>query len=107
VGHRTPSGELVPGTSNNDFSAVDRPGFHPIMGGDSSSGVFVPTFGYYVGPAARIESEVNGVIVQARVVPWSQNPNIVAFWFPQEVVPNANVLGIPHAYDARGGLLTR
>jgi hypothetical protein len=107
VGHRTASGELIPGTSNNDFTATDRPGFHYIMGGDASRGVFVPAFGYYVGPAARIEARVQGTTVQARVVPWSQNPSIVAFWFPQEVVPNANVLGVPNAFDAQGNLLTR
>ena len=107
VGHRTPSGELVPGTSNNDFSDGARPGFHHITGGDSTTGAFVPAFGYYVGSAARIESVVEGKTVQAQVAPWSENPSIVAFWFPQDVVPNANVLGVPDAYDAQGKLLPR
>jgi hypothetical protein len=107
VAHRTLSGELLHGTANNDFSAGVRPGFHQVMGGDSSSGVFVPAFGYYVGPAARIEAEVKGVIVQARVVPWSEKSSIVAFWFPEDVLPDATLLGRPNAYDAQGGLLTR
>jgi hypothetical protein len=77
------------------------------MGGESSSGVFVPCFGYYVGPAERIESKVNGVVVQARLAKWSQNPSVVAFWFPQDVVPDENLLGIPQAYDAKGNVLTR
>jgi hypothetical protein len=40
--------------------------------------------------------------VRAQIAPWSENPNIVVFWFTQGDVPQAELLGRPAAYDAQG-----
>jgi hypothetical protein len=108
AGHRTPSGEVVPGVANNETRGIlaETPGFHSIMGGNDETGVFLPAFGYYSGPAARIEATVQGKTVRARVAMWSVKKDIVIFWFPQEAVPDARLLSRPVAYDAKGNRLS-
>jgi len=107
-GHRTPSGKLVPGIVDNDTSRPAlEPGFHPIMGGNSETGVFVPAFGYFVGDAARIDAVVSGKLVQARCARWSEDPSVTAFWFPPGLVPSADLLTRPIAYNALGKPLAR
>jgi hypothetical protein len=97
-GHRTPSGKLMPGTLNNDTNRPAlEPGFHPIMGGNSETGVYVPAYGYFVGDAKRIEALVSGKIVEANCARWSEDPSVMAFWFPPDLVPDANLLGRPFA----------
>lgn len=109
VAHRTPSGDVVALTSSSDFVNSERPGFHYIQGGLHShgSGVFIPAFGYYVGPADRIEAEVDGRTVRARVVPWSHDSSVKAFWFTQDLVPNASLMSVPTAFDAQGNKLAK
>jgi hypothetical protein len=103
-GHRTPSGYVRDGIANNDFQNENggRPGFHHISGGSDDTGTFTPAFGYYVGPAARIEARVLGRTVRARTAEWSEDKNIKLFWFPEDLVPDADLLGRPTAYDAQG-----
>lgn len=102
-GWLSPPGDLIGGIQNSELRrAGDAPGFHPIMGGDSALGTFTPAFGYFVGPAARIEAKVLGRTVRAQVAVWSENPDVRAYWFPEDAVPDAELLGRPVAYDAEG-----
>ncbi|MEU3649850.1 hypothetical protein AB0E59_41220 [Lentzea sp. NPDC034063] len=105
---RTPSGDVVPVTSSSDFVNSDRPGSHFIRGGlySHNGSVFIPAFGYYVGPADRIEAEIDGTTVRAQMVPWSHDSSVKAFWFPQELISNANLMSSPSAFDAQGNRLT-
>jgi hypothetical protein len=107
AGRMSSSGYLRGGIANNDFHNEngDRAGFHHIMGGSDDTGTFTPAFGYYVGPAARIESRVLGKTVRANVTPWSEDPNVKLFWFTEGVVPDAELLGRPTAYDSMGNRL--
>ncbi|GAB3894402.1 hypothetical protein GCM10029964_072810 [Kibdelosporangium lantanae] len=103
VAHLDQHNDLKQGLANNEFRrAADAPGFHPIMGGNSESGVFVPTFGYFVGPAAQIRATVLGRTVRAQMATWSEDPTVHAFWFTQDQVPDQDMLGRPVALDANG-----
>lgn len=75
------------------------------MGGNNETGVFLPAFGYFSGPAARIEATVSGRTVRAHIAKWSIKDNVVIFWFPQQAVPDARLLARPVAYDAKGNRL--
>jgi hypothetical protein len=82
----------------NETSGSDKaPGFHAVTGGLNADGHDVPTFGYYVGPAAKITSSA-GVAHQAR---WSADPNVVVFWFDLGAPDPARL----KAYDAAGNKL--
>ncbi|GLY36619.1 hypothetical protein Amsp01_026430 [Amycolatopsis sp. NBRC 101858] len=82
----------------NETSGSDKaPGFHAVTGGLNANGHDVPTFGYYVGPAAKITSSA-GVAHQAR---WSADPNVVVFWFNLGTPDPARL----KAYDAAGNKL--
>jgi hypothetical protein len=82
----------------NETSGSDKaPGFHAVTGGLNADGHDVPTFGYYVGPAAKITSSA-GVAHQAR---WSVDPNVVVFWFDLGAPDPARL----KAYDAAGNKL--
>ncbi|WNM40157.1 hypothetical protein RMN56_01995 [Micromonospora halotolerans] len=106
AGRRSPAGELTTDFLVNDVSGSDRrPGFHQI-GYDSQGPVPanapVPTFGYFVGPAARIVGTVDGRHVEARLARWSEDPRLVIFWFdPGALAPGEPLDGIS-ARDARG-----
>ncbi|KAB1915508.1 hypothetical protein [Micromonospora sp. AMSO31t] len=106
AGRRSPAGELTTDYLVNDVAGSDRrPGFHQI-GYDPQarvpSAVPVPTFGYFVGPAARIVGTVDGRHVEARLARWSEDPRLVIFWFdPGVLAPGEPLDGIV-ARDARG-----
>ncbi|MEV4312031.1 hypothetical protein [Actinocrispum sp. NPDC049592] len=100
--HMTASGPRSGVLNNETQRAGDAPGFHPIMGGGSETGTFLPVFGYFVGPAARIETKVLGKTYRARLARWSENPSVVVFWWPREAVPDQELLSKPVAYDANG-----
>ena len=100
--HMTASGPSSGVLNNETQRAGDAPGFHPIMGGNTETGTFLPVFGYFVGPAARIEAKVLGKTYRAQFARWSENPSVVVFWWPQDVVPDQELLGRPVAYDANG-----
>jgi hypothetical protein len=62
----------------NETAGSDKaPGFHAVTGGLNVDGHDVPSFGYYVGPAAKITGST-GLAHQAR---WSADPKVVVFWF--------------------------
>ncbi|MEU1966029.1 hypothetical protein ABZ541_18590 [Micromonospora sediminicola] len=106
AGRRLPAGELVSDYLVNDVAGSDRrPGFHEI-GYDQQRRVPadlpLPTFGYFVGPAARIVGTVDGRQVDARLSRWSEDQRVVIFWFdPASLAPGTPLDGIV-ARDARG-----
>ncbi|HET6286018.1 MAG TPA: hypothetical protein VFG15_04605 [Amycolatopsis sp.] len=108
VAYRTQAGEYDALLASNEFKGSDRSfGFHAVDGGDVIRGTFVPVFGYFAGPAARITSTVRGKPVEAKAIPWSEDPSIVIFWFDGTQVESAGVLTPLVAYDARGQRLTK
>ncbi|RIV39996.1 hypothetical protein [Micromonospora radicis] len=105
AGRRTPDGELVAEYLANDVEGSDRrPGFHQIGYEPSTEPLPadpVPTFGYFVGPAVRIVGRVGKVSVPAKLARWSEDPDVVIFWFPpQSLSPGQRLDGIL-AWDAQ------
>jgi hypothetical protein len=75
--------KLAPCTNTFDDVPLDNsPGFHSIELPSNSSGVNFPMYGYYVGPAATITVKSRGKIVTAETATWSEDPDVVFFWFP-------------------------
>ncbi|WP_433286750.1 hypothetical protein [Micromonospora sp. CA-244673] len=105
-GRRSPTGELTTDYLINDVAGSDRrPGFHEIgydPQGRVPSDTPVPTFGYFVGPAARIVGTVDGRHVEARLARWSEDQRLVIFWFDPGVLAPATPLDGIVARDARG-----
>jgi hypothetical protein len=89
--------------ATNEFKGSDRSfGFHATDGGELIEETFIPVFGYFAGPAASITSTVRGKTVTAKTTVWSEDPNVVFFWFDQADVPSSDVLTPLIAYDAKG-----
>ncbi|TDB70025.1 hypothetical protein [Micromonospora sp. KC723] len=109
AGRRTAGGKLTSDHLINDVEGNDRrPGFHQI-GYDQSGGrpslTSLPAFGYFVGPAERIVGTVDGRQVTARQARWSEDPEVVIFWFdPEQLAPGVELDGII-ARDAGGRTL--
>ncbi|MGY0007021.1 hypothetical protein [Micromonospora sp. I033] len=106
AGRRSPAGELTSDFLVNDVAGSDRrPGFHQIgydQHGRVPTDAPVPTFGYFVGPAARIVGTVDGRQVEARLARWSEDARLVIFWFdPAVLAPGTPLDGIV-ARDGRG-----
>ncbi|MEU8373866.1 hypothetical protein AB0C22_12165 [Micromonospora sp. NPDC048894] len=106
AGRRTSAGELIDDIVVNDVRGSDRrPGFHEIGYDDATPSdvrPVVPTFGYFVGPATRIVGTAAGRQVDARLVRWSTDPDLVIFWFdPADLTPGVRLDGIV-ARDAAG-----
>lgn len=98
AGRRAPGGRLTSDFLVNDVSGSDRrPGFHEI-GYDQQrvpADASIPTFGYFVGPAARILGTVDGRQVEAKLSRWSEDPQVVIFWFdPRTLTPGTPLDGI-------------
>ncbi|MEU7617116.1 hypothetical protein AB0B27_13625 [Micromonospora rifamycinica] len=109
AGRRTPAGDLTDDIVVNDVRGSDRrPGFHEIGYDDATPSAArppVPTFGYFVGPVTRIVGTVDGRQVDARLAPWSTDPELVIFWFdPADLAPGVRLDGIV-ARDRTGRLL--
>ncbi|MEH0982281.1 hypothetical protein [Micromonospora sp. CPCC 205556] len=104
AGRRAAGGELTSDFLVNDLEGSDRrPGFHEI-GYDQSGPARppVPTFGYFVGPAERIVGTVDGRRITARLARWSEDRQVVIFWFdPAVLAPGVRLDGIV-ARDAQG-----
>ncbi|WP_433496121.1 hypothetical protein ACQP26_10330 [Micromonospora sp. CA-248089] len=105
AGRRAPDGRLTSDFLVNDVSGSDRrAGFHEI-GYDQQrapADTSVPTFGYFVGPAARIVGTVDGRQVDAKLARWSEDPQVVIFWFdPETLTPGTPLDGIT-AQDSKG-----
>ncbi|RSD25840.1 hypothetical protein [Amycolatopsis eburnea] len=92
----------------NEFRGSDRSfGFHATDGGELSGDEVIPVFGYFAGQAARITTTVHGKTVDASLARWTEDPNVVVFWFDPVAVPNSAVLTPLIAYDAAGKRLTK
>ncbi|WP_409183882.1 hypothetical protein F9C11_05850 [Amycolatopsis sp. VS8301801F10] len=102
-----PDGNLRPLYLANDSDGMDRSfGFHATSGGTIVSDIWVPVYGYFSGPAARIETTVDGRTVPAHTARWSEDPDVVVFWFDQDDVPSAERATPLVAYSADGKRLT-
>ncbi|MFG1881640.1 hypothetical protein [Micromonospora sp. NPDC049102] len=103
AGRQAPDGTVSTDILVNDVEGADRsPGFHQIGYEESESAFPVPTFGYFVGPAARIIGTVDGRQVDATVARWSLDKQVVIFWFdPTTLTPGARLDGIV-AHDSAG-----
>jgi hypothetical protein len=90
--------ELVDAVMSNETEGSDKaPGFHAVQKRMEIDQGVTPTFGYYVGPAAKITAEVRGKTVTA-----SQSPlddSIQVFWFDADGIEDLR------AYDAGGARL--
>lgn len=99
---RDQPGHLTATVVSNQPRGNDRsPGFHAVWTGGSELGHLAPTFGYYVRPATKITAKVGGRTVEARQATWSEDPQVVIFWF-DSVQPGAGVPSNLSAYDADG-----
>ncbi|WP_328605699.1 hypothetical protein OG943_37770 [Amycolatopsis sp. NBC_00345] len=103
---------LHPVYDANEVNGADRSfGFHATSGGLIAGAdvaqVAVPVLGYFAGPAGRITSTVRGKPVEAHLAKWSEDPNVVFFWFDPVQVPSADVLTPLVAYTAGGTRLTK
>ncbi|MEV6302715.1 hypothetical protein AB0M02_25105 [Actinoplanes sp. NPDC051861] len=72
--------------SSDSGSGRMAPGFHAVRAGRVQQGRTTPTFGYYVGDAARITARdaANGEIVEARRSAWTgfgKSDKAQIFWF--------------------------
>lgn len=107
AGVRDATGSVTDVYLGNQTSGSDvAPGFHSLNGTLNAAGTFIPTFGYYVGPAAKITTTVHGQTVQAHLAQWSENSAVKILWFAQQDVPDSNLMTPPKAYDAAGNLLS-
>ncbi|SBT38678.1 hypothetical protein [Micromonospora auratinigra] len=109
AGRRAADGRLTSDFVVNDTEGNDRrPGFHQIgydQPGPIRTSPAVPTFGYFVGPAKRIVGTAAGREVEARLVRWSRDGQVVIFWFdPAQLRPGTSLDGIA-AVDAHGRTL--
>jgi hypothetical protein len=79
----------------NETAGSDKAvGFHAVQGSMEIDQGVTPTFGYYVGPAAKITAKVGGKTVTASQATLSGS--IQVFWLD---AANVKILA---AYDAKG-----
>ncbi|WP_206784054.1 hypothetical protein [Amycolatopsis sp. MtRt-6] len=99
AGARDAAGGLTNLVATNETSGSDKaPGFHAVSGGMTVNGHEVPSFGYYYGPAAKITGRIWGTTGVAHQARWSEDPNVVVFWFDPGVADPENL----QAFDAAG-----
>lgn len=107
TGRLSDTGKLFADYVTNDVKGSDRsPGFHQIgydPSGTPPDASSIPTYGYFVGPAHRIEGVVKkGKTVAANIASWSERTDVKIFWFdPASLPPGQRLEGI-HAYDITG-----
>jgi hypothetical protein len=83
----TDDGRLAPCTNTFDDVAPDNsPGFHSIELPTNIDGFDFPMYGYYVGAASTITVKSRGKVVTAKSARWSENSDVVLFWFPLDQV---------------------
>ncbi|MEV7043797.1 hypothetical protein [Amycolatopsis sp. NPDC051061] len=94
--------------ATNEVRGSDRSfGFHATDGGEVLQDQLIPVFGYFAGPAARITTTVHGKTVEASLTKWTEDPNVVFFWFDPVAVPDSASLTPLIAYDPNGQRLTK
>jgi hypothetical protein len=101
-----PSGELEPLYTANETEGSDRsPGFHAVSASQVIDDATMPAFGYYVGSAAKITGRAGGRTVTAQQARWSEDRNVVLFFFDPRSVPPGSDLTRLTAFDANGDRL--
>lgn len=87
----------------NETEGRDRSaGFHTGEAAMTVDGADTPAFGYFVGPAARITTTVHGRRTSAHLAAWSEDPQVIFFWFDlTTVAPGVPVADLT-ATDAAG-----
>jgi len=105
-GRRLADGSLQPDVLANESTGSARAeGFHAAQAPMTVEGRATLAFGYYSGPATRITVQASGKRIDAMRAAWSEDPSIVLFWFPPELVkPGGKPSGLT-AYDRDGGKL--
>lgn len=105
-GRRLADGSLRPEVLANESAGSARAeGFHAAQAPMAVEDRTTMAFGYYAGPATRITVRVAGRPIDAQQATWSEDPSIVLFWFPPDLVkPGAKPSGLT-AYDRDGGKL--
>ena len=105
-GWRLADGSLRPDVLANESAGSARAeGFHAAQAPMAVEDRITMAFGYYAGPATRITVRVAGRPIDAQQATWSEDPSIVLFWFPPDLVrPGAKPSGLT-AYDRDGGRL--
>ncbi|MEV6640997.1 hypothetical protein [Amycolatopsis sp. NPDC051371] len=94
--------------ATNEVRGSDRSfGFHATDGGEVLQDQLIPVFGYFAGPATRITTTVHGKTVEAALAKWTEDPNVVFFWFDPVAVPDSASLTPLIAYDQNGKRLTK
>ncbi|GAA1615474.1 hypothetical protein [Actinoplanes couchii] len=104
--------DFRPEIVSTDPPGADRlsPGFHAVRAGRLLGDRTTPTFGYYVGDAAKITARDTGTgaTVAAKRAPWTafdEESNTQIFWFDfPPGSPPATLTDIT-AYDAKGAKL--
>jgi hypothetical protein len=106
LGRRLTTGALTKDVMANESEGSDRvPGFHAVSGSMDIDGGTTPLFGYYAGSPALITGIAGGRKVTAEQAVWSEDPNVVVFWFdPADVPKKAKIKDIA-AYDGAGNEL--
>jgi hypothetical protein len=95
LGRSVKGGEPEEAVMSNEVTGSDRsPGFHAVQGGMTIDLGETPTFGYYVGPAAKITATAGGKTLTASQAPLDDE--IQVFWLAAKSVKNLK------AYDAAG-----
>jgi hypothetical protein len=107
LGRRTAGRTLTSDIVINETEGADRaPGFHTGEIASEKDGLTTPAFAYFVGPATRITAIVGGKRVAAHLRAWSQDPDVVVFWFdPAQIGAHDTVTKLV-AYDRHGRRLT-
>jgi hypothetical protein len=99
LGRRLPDGTLTADVVTNETSGSDlAKGFHAGQGSMAVDGGTTPTFGYYVGPAAKITAKAHGKTVTAGQAISSKYPGVRVYWFAPGV---SGITGVT-AYDTAG-----
>jgi hypothetical protein len=103
AGRRDRAGRIVVDAVTGEITGMDRtPGFRAVLKATPVDGRSVPTFGCFVGPAARIVGTTARGRVEANLAYWSQDSRVVIFWFDlADVRPGTNVKAIT-AFDRKG-----
>jgi hypothetical protein len=95
LGHAVEGQEPVDAVMANEAEGSDKaPGFHAVQGSMEIDQGVTPTFGYYVGPAAKITAKSGRKTLVAEQAPLDDK--IQAFWFDAGNLKNLT------AYDAAG-----
>ncbi len=107
AGRRTAAGlqpQVMANEPTDGGTSATAPGFHAVSAGMTvgEDDHRTPAFGYYAGPAAKITARHDGRTVTARQAAWSENPEIIVFWFdPAKVGDGFSPQGLA-AFDADG-----